>query len=126
MARQTYFPGELSVPSGFSPVTRVGQIIFVSGQVGVDGTGKIAGDDCGSQAEKCLNNIQIALKNAGAELSDITKITTFLVNMDDYPAYAAVRLKWFPANGPASSTVGVNALVRPEFLIEIEAVAVLP
>jgi len=98
----------------------------VSGQVGVDGTGKIAGDDCGSQAEKCLNNIQIALKNAGAELSDITKITTFLVNMDDYPAYAAVRLKWFPANGPASSTVGVNALVRPEFLIEIEAVAVLP
>ncbi|MQF70354.1 RidA family protein [SAR202 cluster bacterium AD-804-J14_MRT_500m] len=125
MTRKTFFPDTLSKPSGFSPATRVGNIVFVSGQVGVDGNGIIAGADCGAQAEKCLSNIATALKDAGAELSDVAKITTFLVNMDDYSAYAAVRLKWFPSDGPASSTVGVNALVRPEFLIEIEAVAVL-
>lgn len=125
MARQTFFPDTLSKPSGFSPATRVGKMIFVSGQVGVDSNGELAGADCGSQAGKCLRNIESALKDAGAELSDVTKITTFLVNMEDYPAYAAVRLNWFPSDGPASSTVAVNALVRPEFLIEIEAVAVL-
>ena len=125
MARQTFFPSSLGRPSGYSPATRVGNVVFVSGQVGVDVNGKLAGADCAAQAEQCLNNVEAALRDAGAGMDDLTKITTFLVSMEDYAAYAAARLKRFPENGPASSTVGVSALVRPELLIEIEAVAVL-
>jgi 2-aminomuconate deaminase len=69
--------------------------------------------------------VEAALKSAGATMDDVVKITAFLVNADDYSAYAAVRLGRFPENGPASSTVIVKALVRPELLVEIEAVAVV-
>ena len=55
----------------------------------------------------------------------MTKITCFLVNVADYGAYAAVRLRLFPENGPASSTVVVKELVKPEYLVEIEAIAVV-
>ena len=58
-------------------------------------------------------------------MDDLTKITAFLVNSDDYAEYAKVSLELFPDGGPASSTVFISGLVRSEFLIEIEAFAVL-
>ena len=125
MPRETFFPNPDNKPSGFSPATRVGNLVFSSGQVGVDAGGNLVGrGDCGAQAEQCLRNVEAALAAAGATMDDVTKITTFLVNSEDYPAYAAVRLKTFPENGPASSTVMIKALVSPDFLIEIEAIAV--
>ena len=92
----------------------------------VDSGGSLVGEgDCGAQAERCFNNVEAALNAAGASMSDVTKITAFLVDVDDYPAYAAARLRRFPEDGPASSTVIVKALVLPEYLVEIEAVAVV-
>ncbi len=126
MPRQAFFPDPNSKPQGFSPATRAGNMVFVSGQVATDSAGKLVGaGDCRAQAEQCFRNMEAALKAAGASLADVTKITAFLVNAQDYAAYASVRLKVFPENGPASSTVVVKALVRPEFLIEIEALAVV-
>ena len=127
MPRQVFFPNPQNKPSGFSPVSRSGNLVFVSGQVGVDGNGDLVGEgDCGAQSEQCFRNVEAALKAAGATLADVTKITTFLVNGDDYPAYAAARLKRFPENGPASATVMVKELVSPSFLVEIDAFAVVP
>lgn len=126
MVRQTFFPNPTSRPSGYSPATRVGNTVFVSGQVALDDSGQLVGPgDCGAQAEQCLRNVGAALAAAGAEWSDVVKVTTFLVNVADYDAYAGARLAMFPDNGPASSTVIIAALVKPEFLIEIEAVAVI-
>lgn len=126
MPRQVVFPNPHRKPSGFSPATRSGNMVFVSGHTSNDADGKLVGPgDCGLQAEQTFKNVDAALKAAGATMGDVTKITTFLVNVDDYPAYAAVRLGLFPENGPASSTVVVRALVRPELLIEIEAIAVV-
>ena len=126
MPRETFFPNPDNKPSGFSPATRAGNLVFSSGQVSVDADGNLVGrGDAAAQAEQCLRNVEAALAAAGATMDDVTKITTFLVNSEDYPAYAAARLRTFPENGPASSTVMIKALVSPDYLIEIEAIAAI-
>jgi enamine deaminase RidA (YjgF/YER057c/UK114 family) len=125
MTRQTFYPTS-NIPKGFSPAARVGNIVFVSGQVAVDAGGNIVGEgDAGAQARQCFRNIEAALNAAGADWDDVTKITSFMVNVDDYSAYAAARLEVFPDSGPASSTVIIKGLVNPKYLIEIEAIAVI-
>ncbi len=126
MPRQAIFPNPQSKPSGFSPATRAGNLVFVSGQVAAGADGNLVGKgDCGAQSEQCFKNVEAALQAAGASMDDVTKITCFLVNADDYPAYATVRQRRFPEDGPASATVIVKALVSPDFLVEIEATAVV-
>ena len=126
MAREVFFPNPDNKPVGFSPVARVGNQVFVAGQVATDANGELVGiGDAGAQSAQCFRNVEGALTAAGASWDDVTKITCFLVNADDYAAYAEVRNGIFPENGPASSTVIVKALVRPEMLVEIEAYAVV-
>ncbi|HAL47454.1 MAG: RidA family protein [SAR202 cluster bacterium] len=126
MPRRSYFPNPNNKPAGFSPATRAGNFVFVSGQVGVDADGNLVGEgDCGAQSRQCFANVEAALAAAGATMSDVTKITAFLINAEDYPAYATARSESFVDAGPASSTVFVKGLVRPQFLVEIEATAVL-
>jgi reactive intermediate/imine deaminase len=126
MARQTFFPNPDNKPVGYSPATRVGSAVFASGHVSVDAAGNLVGEgDAGAQSEQVFSNVEAALKAAGASMADVTKITCFLVDVGDYDAYAAVRIRLFPENGPASSTVVVKALVKPEYLVEIEAIAVV-
>ena len=110
--------------AGYSPAASGGGMLFVSGQVALDGAGDLVGaGDCGEQARQTFRNVGEVLESAGAGWDDVVKLTAFLVDPADYDAYAAARLEVFPDGGPASSTVIVAALVRPEFLIEIEAVA---
>ncbi len=126
MTREVFFPYPNNKPVGFSPATRVGNQVFVSGQVATNENGELVGiGDARAQSEQCFKNVEAALTAGGANWDNVTKITCFLVNADDYPAYAAVRNEIFPENGPASSTVIVRALVRPEMLVEIEAYAVI-
>ena len=126
MAREVFFPYPNNKPVGFSPVAKVGNQIFVAGQVAADENGELVGiGDAKAQSEQCFKNVEAALTAAGAGWDDVTKITCFLVNADDYAAYAEVRNGIFPENGPASSTVIVTALVRPEMLVEVEAFAVI-
>ena len=126
MAREVFFPNPDNKPVGFSPATRVGNLVFVSGQVAADENGDLVGiGDARTQSEQCFRNIEAVLTAAGASWDDVTKITCFMVNADDYAAYAEVRNGIFPENGPASSTVFVTALVRPEMLVEVEAFAVV-
>ena len=92
----------------------------------MDADGNFVGEgDAGAQSEQCFKNIEAALTAAGAKWDDVTKITCFMLHREDYPAYAEVRLRYFQENGPASSTVFIPGLVRPEYLIEIETIAVL-
>ncbi len=127
MAREVFFPYPNNIPNGFSPATKVVNSVFVSGQVSVDENGELVGaDDAGAQSAQCFKNVAAALEAAGASWDDVTKITCYLVNADDYAAYASVRQDLFPQDGPASSTLIVQALVRPELLVEIEAYAIIP
>ena len=97
--------------------------IYVSGQVAADDDGNPIGADVGAQATAAFERIARFLAEYGASMDDVVKITTFLVDMDDSASFSAVRARFFPRRKPASSTVAVRALSRPEFRIEIEAVA---
>ena len=124
MSRITYYTDPNNKPAGFSPGVRVGNLVFISGQVSLDSDGALVGEgDCKEQAKQCFQNIESIVTCSGGSLDDIVKITSFMVNSRDYPDYAKVRQNLFPNDGPASSTVFINGLVDKRFLIEIEAIA---
>ena len=121
--RQPIIPAGVSPNPNLSPGVRVGDFLFVSGHVGVDAD--VVGD-CEAQSRQVMASIRGVIEAAGGRMEDVAKITCFLTNMDDYPAYAKVRLETWPSNPPASSTVGVSALVRPELVVEVEAIVRMP
>ncbi len=125
--RVTIVPEGLAANPAFSPGVRVGELLFVSGQIAQDAAGNAVGvGDCEAQTRQVMARIRTIVAAAGATMSDVVKITTFLVNLDDYPAFSRVRSETFPDSPPASSTVVVAALVRPEFLVEVEAIVHIP
>jgi enamine deaminase RidA (YjgF/YER057c/UK114 family) len=102
------------------------QLIFISGQLAVDGQGNVvAPNDMEAQARHVFASIEQLLKEGGATMKNVVKITAFVTTMDGYAKYGAVRREVFGDHLPASSTVGVSSLVVPGCVIEIEAVAVL-
>ena len=117
-------PGAAPNPN-LSPGIRVGNMLYVSGNVGTDANGNLA-EGCEDQSRQVMANIRAIVEAAGGRMEDVCKITCFLTNMDDYAAYSKVRSETWPANPPASSTVGVTCLVRPEMLVEVEAIVKLP
>ena len=117
-------PGVAPNPN-LSPGIRVGDMLYVSGHVGTDASGNIA-EGAEAQSRQVMANIRGVIEAAGGRMEDVCKITCFLTDMDDYAAYAKVRLETWPENPPASSTVGVSALVRPELVVEVEAIVKLP
>ena len=120
---------ELSV-AGLSPpishycdAVRFGDLLFVSGLVGVDGTGKVVGEgDAARQTRQIFENLQKILAAAGAGFADVLKVTVFLTNIADRARINPVRQEFFGATRPASTLVEVRRLVRPDLLVEIEAV----
>jgi reactive intermediate/imine deaminase len=112
---------------GMSQAVRVGDTIYLSGQVAFDSGGEVVGrGNARSQASQCFANIRAVLETAGAQLSDVVKLTCFLVDGDDFGAYAEVKKALF-ADGvaPASTTIIVKGLLIAGLMMEIEAVAVL-
>lgn len=107
-----------------SPGLSVGSLVFVSGQVGVDpSSGTLAGPDIEAQTRQTIENIAAILADAGLTLADVVKTTVFLTNIADSAGMNAAYRACFPDPTPTRSTVGIAALARPEFLVEIEAVA---
>ena len=123
--RQPIIPPGAAPNPNLSPGIRVGNMLYVSGNVGTDANGNLA-EDCEAQSRQVMANIRAIVEAAGGRMEDVCKITCFLTNMDDYAAYSKVRLETWPSNPPASSTVGVTCLVRPEMLVEVEAIVKLP
>lgn len=111
---------------GMSQALRCGDFIMLSGQISMV-NGEIVGiDNAVHQARQCFRNIELALAEAGANLSQVVNVRCSLVNADDYPAYAAVKFELFEHNPPCSSVSVVAGLLRPELLMEIEAMAWAP
>lgn len=116
---------EVVLPAGatagatpYSPSVRVGNIIYISGQVAGE-----AGSDIRPQTELALKKIQAIVEAAGASMTNIDKCTVFLTRQTDFAAMNEVWRNTFPSNPPARSTVIVGALPRPEFVIELECIA---
>ena len=125
--RKPIIPPEMSPNPALSPGIQVGDTLYVSGQIAVDASGNVVGEnDCEAQTQQVMANIQAVVKAVGGSMNNVVKITCFLTDVANYPAYSKVRAETFPSNPPASSTVGVVALVKPEFLVEVEAIVRLP
>jgi reactive intermediate/imine deaminase len=120
-------PGMSEPVSHFTHVVRAGRIVFVSGCVATDGQGRVVGgSDVAAQARQVHENIKRCLAAAGATFADVCKVTVFLRNVNDREKVNAVRKEYFGAHRPASTLVEISRLVRDDYLIEIEATAVLP
>ncbi|MFI8933182.1 RidA family protein [Streptomyces sp. NPDC053474] len=109
----------------FSQATRVGGVIWVSGQVGIDlTTGELA-EGMDAQARLAFDGVRAVLDAAGASLADIVELTTFHTDLRGGIAeFARVKDEYIAAPYPSWSAVGVTQLARPELLVEIRAVAV--
>jgi len=106
---------------------RAGRIVFVSGCVATDSDGRlVGGSDIVAQTRQVHENIKRGLAAAGATFADICKVTVFLRNIADREKVNTVRKEYFGAARPASTLVEISKLVRDEYLIEIEATAVVP
>jgi enamine deaminase RidA (YjgF/YER057c/UK114 family) len=129
---------EFLKPEGLSPangythvvVTGPGKLAFISGQVANDPQGKLVGrGDLKAQTEQVFQNLKRALAAAGTSFEHVVKITWFVRDYrpDMLPVLRDVRNRYVnTAAPPASSLVGVAALFQGDYLIEVEAVAVVP
>ncbi|GAA1737951.1 RidA family protein [Luedemannella helvata] len=117
-------PADSAPPAGpYSPGVRVGNLLFVSGQGPFDAAGNLVGDDFASQARAAFANIEAIVRAAGGDLSGIVRIGAYLKSLDDFAEWNAVMRDVLPAPYPARTTIPADL---PDFLIEIDAVAVLP
>lgn len=123
------YPEGLRRPPTYTPVVRTtGTTIYISGQASADVDGNIVGvGDFAAQARQVFENLRTALASVGADFSNVAKITTYIVNYtpDLREAYGAARQEATGDHLPASTLIGVQALAMPEYLIEVEAVAVV-
>ena len=120
-------PPGISPNPALSAGVRVGDILFVSGNVAVDGSGNlVGGSDCEAQSRQVMANIRTIVEAAGGKMEDVAKITCFITDINNYSGYARVRSETWPNSPPASSTVVVAGLVRPEYLVEVEAIVRMP
>ncbi|MBX9933105.1 MAG: RidA family protein [Methylobacterium sp.] len=102
--------------------TRVGDLVFASGQLPIDPTTGAIPDGVEAQTRQSLANLAAVLASGGASLASIAKTTVFLKNMDDFAAMNGVYAEHFTEAPPARSTVEVARLPR-DVLVEIEAIA---
>ena len=105
-----------------------GTMVFVRGQIGqdIDTTESVAIGDAAGQAEKAMANIDMLLREAGSRLEHICKITIYIIDPRYREAVYRVVGKWLKGVYPVSTGLVVSALARPEWLVEIDATAVIP
>src|SRR3954447_26377779 len=124
-------PKGLLLNPGFSQVvvTTGKRTVYTAGQVSIDERGElVGGGDLAAQTVQATRNVGLALAAAGAGYADVVKITTYVVNYkpEDRAVIGSARAPFFANRTPPASTlIGVSALALPDWLVEIEAVAVL-
>jgi len=134
MSDQTNFqlliPETMPKSVGYSQlaVVKGGTIVFIAGQVALDKSGNVVGkDDFKAQIQQVFENLKTAVEAAGGTFNDVVKLNSYFLDLSHGPEFREVRDKYVNLkNPPASTAVQVSRLFRPEFLIEVEAVAVVP
>ncbi len=123
-------PYKVIVPKGaapplapYSPGTKAGNAVYVSGTLALDKDGKLVGaGDVKAQTRCVLESVKAVLEAAGGSLKDVTFNHIFLKDLKDYAAMNEVYREYFPENPPARYCIRAD-LVKPEFLVEVASVA---
>ncbi len=131
--RENIFPDTLAkrVVGGhvlYAPVVTVtpGKLVFVSGLLSRNRDNEIVGPgDMGAQIRQVGENLKNALESAGATLADLVRTQTFTTDIDEFFKHVSVRMEYFGTALPTSTTVEVRRLSHPDFLVEVEAIAVI-
>lgn len=111
---------------GFSRAVRVGPFISVGGTAPVDADGNTVGvGDVAAQTRQCIEIIRAALEKAGSGLHDVVRLRILLTNIADWKAAVEVRKAYFGDVRPVDTIMEVSGFVNPEWLIEIEADAII-
>lgn len=124
--REIRVPGLAEPLSHYTDVVVHGDLAFISGCLGVDARGVLAGADVESQARQALANLGLALAACGSSPDQVLKVTVYLTDVDDRARVNPARREFFGSTRPASTLVQVGALAVPGAAIEIEAVAAVP
>ncbi len=111
----------------FAQVIKIGNQAFIAGQTAVDEKGDVVGKgDAEAQTRQIFRNLQKCLEAAGASFDQVVKLNIYSTDLDAHlTAITKVRKEYFPAEPVASTTVQVTRLVHPDWLLEIEAIAVV-
>ena len=129
MPKRFINPEGLARPNGYSHLVEStgGRTVYISGQIAIDAQGQlVGGDDIATQTEQVFKNLQAALMTVGGDFGDVVKLTFYIADMSQMQAVRNVRDRYIDLERPpASSAIEVKQLVRPEWLIEIDAIAVI-
>ena len=111
---------------GFSRAVRVGPMVVVGGTAPLDDDGNTVGvGDVAAQTRRCFEIIKIALEGAGASLDDVVRTRLIFTDLSDFRAAAAVRKEFVGHVKPVDTIMKIDSFVNPEWLIEVEADAVI-
>lgn len=117
-------PALASLP--FSEAVRLGNLLFVSGQLGsIPGTTSLVPGGIAAETQQTLENVQAILLRHGSSLEHIVKVTVFLADMQEWPAFNEIYRRCFPRNLPARSALGANGLALGA-RVELECIAYVP
>jgi len=130
VAKRSINPEAMAPPVGpYSHVVSApagGRIVFCAGAVALDGDGNIVGKgDIVAQTRQVMENLRLALEAAGATFDDVVKVTNYVLDASEWQKVLPVRAEYLREPYPASTFLEVKALMFPDLLIEIEAVAVV-
>ena len=127
--RQVINPDGIVKPVGYSQAVRASGsvLVFIAGQVAVDENGEIVGrGDIEAQTRQIMINIETIIKAAGGTMRDIVRWTHYSTNIARYADTARrVRSEFIPTDPPAGALIEVKALAHPDYLLEVDAIAVL-
>jgi 2-iminobutanoate/2-iminopropanoate deaminase len=123
-AKQVVTPEGSRPSANLSPGIRVGDVLYVSGQLGMRRDAPDTTID--GQTRQALENTRRIVEAAGSTMSNVVKCTVFLVNVADFSGMNRAYREFFPSEPPARSTVVVAALVAPAAKVEIECIAAMP
>jgi reactive intermediate/imine deaminase len=127
MPSQHINPEALSRSRGYSQVVKVGNTVYIAGQISVGPDGNVVGKgDPETQVRQVWRNVEAAVKAAGGTLQNVVKTTTYITNIQYAAAVRKVREELFQSLNPPTSTLLVVAgLAGPDYLVEIEVIAVV-
>lgn len=112
---------------GYSRAVKIGNTIEVTGTVAVDENSRlVGGDDAYEQTKFIIQKIENVLKKAGASLNDVVRTRMFVTDISRWQEYGRAHGEFFKDIKPCTTMVEVSKLISPEYLIEIEATAILP
>ena len=119
-----YFTSEILKGLPFSAAVRVGRMLYLSGQIGIDASGKLVSGGISAETRQAMANIRATLEQCGSSLDNVIKATVMLADMNEWSEMNKVYVTYFSKHLPARSALGANGLALGA-RVEIECIAVL-